>query len=39
MLGYLAEEDAACLTSKAGEVSRLLNGLINALRPAPTKAS
>jgi four helix bundle protein len=39
VLGYIREEAATCLISKAIEVSRLLSGLMNALRPPQPKAS
>jgi four helix bundle protein len=32
-LGYLAEPDASRLVSQAGEVARMLNGLIHSLQP------
>jgi four helix bundle protein len=37
LLGYLAEENAAHLISQSSEVSRLLSGLMTALRPTQTK--
>jgi hypothetical protein len=32
-LGYLAEPDASKLVSQAGELARMLNGLIHSLQP------
>jgi four helix bundle protein len=37
-LGYINEQDAGRLTSQAGELARMLNGLIQALKPVKAAA-